>query len=179
MQNIVFITGAAGSGKSTIGRRVAEHFPRSLYLPVDHLREMMVNGIALPDGRGWTDEAIQQFQWARSTAIYMAQLYASQGVAVVIDDVCVPAMFVDHYAPLFENPAVHRVLLLPTAAALGERLKQRGGPYDHILVDFIPEVYRDLERMPKAGWSVLDSGGWTIEQTVQEVLSRVGGAVGD
>jgi predicted kinase len=174
MNNIVLITGAAGSGKSTVGRRVAEHFPKSLYLPVDHLREMMVNGIALPDGRGWTEEAIQQFQRARSTATYMAQLYAGQGVDVVIDDVCVPPNFVDQYAALFDNPAVHRILLLPSAAALVERLKQRAGPFDHILVNFVPEVYSYLEPMPKAGWIVLDTGEWTIEHTVDEVLSRIG-----
>lgn len=173
MGKIIFITGAAGSGKSTIGRLVAERLPKSLLLPVDQLREMMVNGVALPDGRGWTDEAIQQFHWARLTATYMAQLYADQGVDVVIDDVCVPPGFAEQYATLFADPAVQRILLLPTEAALVERLGQRGGPYDHFLVSFVPEIYRSLEALPKDGWIVLDSGEWTIEQTVREVLSRI------
>ena len=37
---------------------------------------MMVNGVALPGG-GWNDEITQQFQWARSSATYMAQVYAA------------------------------------------------------------------------------------------------------
>ena len=87
MNKIVFITGAPGSGKTTVSRLIAEHFTKSLHIQVDHLREMMVKDIELPD-HDWIDEATRQFQWARSTAIYMAQLYARDGVDVVIDDMC-------------------------------------------------------------------------------------------
>ena len=89
MSDIVLITGPPGSGKTTIASRVAKHFPKSLHIQVDHLREMMVNGLALPD-TGWTEEANRQFQLARSTATSMANLYADQGVFVIIDDVSVP-----------------------------------------------------------------------------------------
>ena len=173
MNNIVLITGMAGSGKSTVGRLVAEHFSKSLLLQVDQLRGMMVKGMDVP-GNGFTEETYQQFQWARSTAIYMAGLYASQDVDVVIDDVCVPPNFVEQYAALFKIPGVHRVLLYPSAPALIERIKKRAGPWDHILVDEIPMIYSYLERMPKDGWIVLDSGEWTIEQTVHEVLANIG-----
>ncbi len=173
MNNIILITGMAGSGKSTVGRLVAEHFSKSLLIQVDDLREMMVKGMATP-GHEWTEEIHHQFQWARSTAIYMSQLYASQGVDVVIDDVCVPENFVEQYAALFEIPGVYRVLLYPTAPALIERIKQRGGPWDHILVNEVPRIYSYLDPMPKDGWIVLDSGEWTVEQTVHEVLSAIG-----
>ena len=86
LHKIVLITGAPGSGKSTIARLLTQHFSKSLHLQVDQLREMMVNGIELPGG-SWTDEATKQFHWARNTAIFMAQSYANQGVDVVIDDV--------------------------------------------------------------------------------------------
>lgn len=185
MNNIILITGMAGSGKSTVGRLVAEHFPKGLHINVDVLREMMVKGYAapkVPEGGftpeapedNFTEEITQQFQWARSTAIYMAKLYASQGVDVVIDDPCVPPNFVEQYATLFEIPGVHRVLLFPTASALIERIKKRAGPWDHILVDAVPMVYSYLVPMPKDGWIVLDSSDWTIEQTVQEVLLHIG-----
>jgi len=176
MSNIILITGATGSGKSTISHRVAEKFPKSIHLQVDNLRDMMVKGM-VPPKIEWSEEeeqqVLQQFQWARSTAIYMAKLYASQGVAVVIDDVITPN-FVEHYAALFEIPGVHRVLLYPSASAVIERVKQRGGPWDHVLLDFVPLSYNLLEPMPKDGWIVLDSGEWTIEQTVHEVLSKIG-----
>ncbi|MEP7134791.1 MAG: AAA family ATPase [Chloroflexota bacterium] len=169
---ITLITGAPGSGKSTVGRLVAEHFPKSLLINVDHLREMMVSGFASP-ADGWSEVAYQQFQRARTTAIYMAQLYASQGVDVVIDDVCVPYMFADHYTALFENSQAQRILLMPKLETLIERIKQRGNQWDHVLVEVVPEIYSYLDPMPKDGWIVLDSSAWTIEQTVQKVLSRI------
>jgi predicted kinase len=174
MNKIVLITGMSGSGKSTVGRLVAEHFSKSMHIDVDKLRHMMVKGRAVPDLAGFSEAAYQQCQWVRSTVIYMAQLYASQGVDVVIDDVFVPPNFVEQYAALFENPAVYRVLLFPTAPTLIERMKKRAGPSDHILVDTIPLVYSYLDPMPKDGWIVLDSSDQTIEQTVHEVLSHIG-----
>lgn len=171
MNRIIFITGMAGSGKSTVGRLVAEHFPKCLFIQVDELREKMVTGYARPEDGIFTKEAVQQFQMARSVAIYMARLYASQGVDVVIDDVCVPPNFVEHYSALFQVPETQRVLLLPKASIVMERIEQRGGPLEHI--QYVPEVYDFLDSMPKDGWIVLDTSEWTIEQTVDEVLSRI------
>ena len=111
INKIVLMMGPPGSGKTTIGREVAKHFPKSPHIQVDDLRDMMVNGAALPDG-GFTEEADRQFQWVRAAAIYMAKLYAEQDVFVVIDDVSVPEHFQDHYAMLFDHSAVQRVLLL-------------------------------------------------------------------
>ena len=171
MNNIIFITGMAGAGKSTVGRLVARHFPKSIFIQVDELREKMVKGYARPEAGVFTEEVMQQFQMARSTATYMARLYASQGVDVVIDDVCVPSNFVEQYAALFEISEVKRVLLYPKAEIVIERIKQRGGPLEHI--PYVPVIYTFLDSMPKKGWIVLDSSEWTIEQTVNQVLSNV------
>ena len=173
MKKIVLMMGPPGSGKTTIGREVAKHFPKSMHIQVDNLRDMMVNGEALPDG-GFTEEADRQFQWARSTAIYMAKLYAERGLFVVIDDVSVPEHFQDHYTRLFDDPGVERVLLLPTASKLIKRIQKRGKPWDHVLIDTVPWLYGFLEPMPKDDWIVLETGDWTIEQTVSEVLAQLG-----
>ena len=65
------------------------------------------------------------------------------------------------------------VLLLPTADALIKRLQNRAGPYDEFLIKEVPWWYSYLYAMPMAGWTVLDSSEWTIEQTFNEVLSRI------
>jgi deoxyadenosine/deoxycytidine kinase len=171
MNKIIFITGMAGAGKSTVGRLIAKHFPKSLFIQVDELREKMVSGYAIPEHGVFTEEVMQQFQMARFTAIYMAQLYASQGVDVVIDDVCVPNNFIEQYAELFANPQVQRILLYPDASRVIERITKRGGPMEHM--QYVPVIYDFLETMPKDGWIVLDSSKWTIEQTVKEVLSNI------
>ncbi|NJN80900.1 MAG: AAA family ATPase [Caldilineaceae bacterium] len=166
----------SGSGKSTTCRGVAEHFTRAMHIDVDKLRDMMVTGRAKPSSRPdiVTEEWRTQLQLARSTATCMANLYASQGVDVVIDDFCWPPNFPEYYADLFDNPEVHRVLLLPSQSALVERVTKRGGPFADVFVKNTPYVYSYLEAMPKEGWIVLDSSDWTVEETVHEVLARVG-----
>lgn len=161
----------AGAGKSSVARLVARYFQKSLYIQVDELREKMVKGYAIPENGVFTQEVVQQFQMARSTAAYMARLYASHGVDVVIDDVCVPSNFVEQYAALFEMPEVHRVLLYPKASAVIERIKQRGGPMEHI--QYVPMIYDFLDAMPKDGWIVLDSSEWTVEQTARAVIETI------
>jgi len=77
MSNIIFITGMSGLGKSTTSRRVAEHFPQSMHIDVDQLRQMMVTGRAKPASRPDVvpEEWVKQLQLARSTATFMANLY--------------------------------------------------------------------------------------------------------
>jgi deoxyadenosine/deoxycytidine kinase len=171
MNRIIFITGMAGAGKSSVARLVARHFQKSLYIQVDELREKMVKGYAIPENGVFTQEVVQQFQMARSTAAYMARLYASHGVDVVIDDVCVPSDFVEQYAELFEMPEVRRVLLYPKASIVIERITQRGGPMEHI--QHVPKIYDFLDAMPKDGWFVLDSSEWTVEQTAHAVIETI------
>ncbi len=89
MNKIILITGAPGAGKTTIGRRIAQHFSKSLHVKLDELRGSVVSGQAVP-ARGWTDEMTIQARLARTTACTMAKLYAVNGYDVVIDDVCIP-----------------------------------------------------------------------------------------
>ena len=172
MNKIIFITGMAGAGKSSVGRMLARRFPKCLFIQVDELREKMVTGYARPQDGVFTEEVMLQFQMARTAAIQMARLYASNGVDVVIDDVCAPPNFVEQYAALFELPEVHRVLLYPKESVVIERIRKRGGPLEHI--PYVPVIYKFLDSMPKDGWIVLDSSEWTVEQTVNEILSNTG-----
>lgn len=168
MSKIVLITGCPGSGKSTIARVIAEKLPRCVHLQVDDIRESMVNGMA-PPGE-WTPDALQQFRLARDVASYWARIYAVEEFNVVIDDVCVPEQFVEHYEALFDERNMYRILLDPSAEALTERITNRGGPYvDFYVEQAIPYVASLIVAMPKEGWIVLDTSDWTIDQTVAQV----------
>ena len=178
MSTITLLTGGPGSGKSTIAKLVAKRFSRCAVINVDELREFMVSGRAPPES-GWTDDSLQEFLRARATAIFMARLHASQGIEVIIDDVCVPPEFVDHYAPLFADPGARRILLNPSAATLIARMQRRRNRWDEMLIARVPQLAEQLARMPKEGWTVIDSGNWTIEQTAQAVWQAMSGGSSD
>lgn len=168
---IIFITGMAGSGKSTVGRLLADHFETCLFIQVDEVREKMVRGYARPENGEFGEEARKQFRIARAAVTCMARLYADQGISVIIDDVCVPFDFVEHYADLFDAQGIHRVLLHPRVSVLIERIEQRGGPLEHI--EYVPMVHDFLESLPKDGWIVLDSSDWTAGRTVDRIISSI------
>lgn len=178
MNKIIFITGASGAGKTTIGRRIAEHYPKSLHLELDVLRRSIVNGLVVPSST-WTDDLTKQTQLSRTAACKMAKLYSANGYDVVVDDVCVPECFADQFTELFNHDAadsitVYKVLLMPQRTVVNERVRQRGGPYAQLFIEHgTPWIYSYIEPMPKAGWIVIDSSNLTIEQTAEAVLQRI------
>jgi len=171
---IILVSGPPGAGKSTIAGRLAEGFEQSAHLKVDDLREIMVNGFE-PPGAEWTRGNEQQFVRARAAATLIARLHAVDGIAVVIDDVCVPAHFEDHYADLFAEPLVHRVMLKPTWVALEARMRARAGPWDALLLasGAAAWCYEGLERLSLENWVVLDSSDQSAEETAEEVRQAI------
>jgi hypothetical protein len=130
----------------------------------------MVNGFE-PPAAEWTPGNEQQFARARAAATLIARLHAADGVTVVIDDVCVPAHFEDHYVDLFAEPLVHRVMLKPTWVALERRMRTRQGPWDELLLSSGAAAwcYAGLERLTLENWVVLDSSGQSVDETTNEV----------
>jgi hypothetical protein len=152
---------------------VAERFSPSAHLRVDDLREIMVNGFAAPGE--WTSAAEQQFRRARLVATQIARLHVADGVTLLIDDVCVPRHFEDHYRELFTDPTTRRVMLNPSMSALEERVLARGGPWDEALLTSgaIAWCYEGLQGRAFDGRVVIDSSRQVAEETVESVLHAV------
>jgi predicted kinase len=172
MTNIILITGCPGSGKSTIGRALAEQFSHSIHIQVDSIRESIIKGFQAPGE--WTPQGLRQFELARKVAIHWARVYQDDGYNVVIDDVCIPEAFTKHYAGLTTQPNVTRVLLNPNRDTLAQRITKRGGPYtEFFLTVAIPDVQGMIEVMPKEGWIIIDSSNLTIEETTRAVMQQL------
>jgi predicted kinase len=179
MPPILLLAGGPAVGKSTTAAALAARFPKSVHIPVDTVRDMVVSGQALP-GAEWSQELVEQLVVARECVVYMALAYHKAGFAVVIDDFWDPNSGLAEYANLFSQPQTHKVLLHPRQSAAHARNLQRSGPgAAHDYIDYgIRLVYQHLETavadLEAQGWWVLDTSELGVEEVVQEVLMRAG-----
>ena len=73
---IALLTGVCGAGKSTLALALAKRRARSVVLPIDDLRDLVVSGRADPTAE-WTDETRTQFRIAHVSAARMAGVAAT------------------------------------------------------------------------------------------------------
>ncbi len=174
MPHIFLLAGPPAVGKSTTARALAAHFEKSLHIPVDDLREMVVSGLALP-GPTWDAPLVEQLALARQCAARMALTYRRAGFTVALDDFWDPNSRLLEYAPLLEEPDVHRIMLYPSQRAAEERNRKRDG--SAYIADGIRLVYAGLgaglARLEREGWLIVDTTEKTAEETVKHILSRV------
>jgi predicted kinase len=177
MTPIFLVAGGPAVGKSTTAAALAGRFARSVHIPVDALRDMVVSGQALP-GADWSPQLVEQLVVARRCAVYVATAWREAGFAVVIDDFWDPNSELAEYAALASQPQTHRVLLYPNRDAARVRNMKRSGPgvaYDYI-DDGIRLVYEHLDAvvgdLQAQGWLVLDTSEMGVEDVVASILAE-------
>lgn len=169
---VFLLAGAPAVGKSTTARALAARFDKSIHIPVDALRDMVISGLTHP-GR-WTEALVEQLALARACACHMARIYSAAGFGVVIDDFWDPHSGLSEYQPLFDSLPVIKVLLYPSRdVALARSLKRSGGGAAHAYIAAgIDAVYdslaKALPQLRKLGWRVLDTTDLTVEATLSQ-----------
>ncbi len=178
---IFLIVGAPAVGKSSTAKALAGRFPKSIHIPVDNLRDMVVSGLQYP-AEEWSAALIEQLRLARETAVRMAMNYGEAGFDVVIDDFWDPVSRLAEYDSLWGLPGTARVLLFPSQEAAEARNLQRSGAEqatDYIAAG-IRLVYSSLrpevEKLRGEGWWVLDTTDASIDDTVNCILELAGRA---
>ena len=174
MQPLFILVGPPAAGKSTTSQALASKFNRSIHIPVDDIRDMVVSGLVLP-GLEWSPELVRQISLARESAIHIARAYQRAGFVAVIDDFIDPNQLREYQAFLNE-PGVHRFVFVPNQDAARARNFKRAG--DDPAGDYIDEgiriVYQQLDPMieplRKDGWIIIDTTELSIEETVTEIL---------
>jgi len=175
---LFIIIGPPAVGKSTTSQAIAAHFPKSIHIPVDDLRDMVVSGLVLP-GTVWSDELAQQISLARSTVVHMAHSYQAAGFVVVIDDFW-DAGHPRDYEDLFRLPNLHRIVLLPQQAEAHQRNLDRSGdsPARAYIDGGIRFVYEQLitalPQLQREGYLIIDTTNLSVEATVATILQRSG-----
>ncbi len=181
MEPIFLVLGGPAVGKSTTSRLLADAFPRSIHVPVDDIRHMVRGGLALP-ALPWTDEISRQVTLGREAALAVAEHYASQGFAVVMDDFWDPHHAAE-YRDVVRRPGVHGVLLhAPREVALQRNRVRSPGPEGDYIEGAIAHaagiIGPVLDRLPAEGWTVIDTSALTPEATVAAILEAAGLEVG-
>lgn len=173
---IFLITGAPGTGKTSVATTLMQRFSFGIHIPVDDLREWVVSGIAHPVPN-WTDETSRQFRLARQAAVQTARLYADAGFAVAIDDIIYPAEAQALYISQLPGYPIGKVVLQPTLDSALERNAKRTNKYfdTMMLTGAIPAIHQALtaRNFAEAGWLSIDSTNLNVEQTVDEILTHI------
>ena len=167
----ILITGLPGSGKSTVGRLVAEGIDRSVYIDADFVRESIIGGFVQPE-LPFTDEFIEQICLQREIVNFWVERMVAEGFTAVIDDAPMPPPphFANHYAHALDQPSTIRVLLMPTEASLRDRLEARRGPFDELFLQIFEELVGVLENHDFSDWIVIDSSDQTPGATAASIL---------
>ena len=176
---IFLIVGAPAVGKSSTAHALAARFPKSIHIPVDDVRDMVVSGLIHPSDE-WGQGLIEQLTTARASVSQMAITYNRASFVVVIDDFWDPNSQLSEYKRLFAERHVHRVLLYPSQnAALARNLGRSGtGEASEYIAGGIQLVYAHLEMvvddLEQRGWFVLDTTDRSVEETVAAILDHFG-----
>lgn len=174
MPHIFLLVGAPAVGKSTTAHALAAHFQKSIHIPVDDIRDMVVSGLLLP-GPKWSEGLVEQVALARASVTQMARNYSMAGFAVVIDDFWDANSQLREYDHLLPEANFHKVLLLPSQQAAEERNLKRSGDGNPYIAEGIRMVYEqlrnDFPNGERSGWMVVDTTDKTVEATVVHILT--------
>jgi len=178
MTSIFLLAGAPAVGKSTTARALAARFPKSIHIPVDDVRSMVVSGLVHPSA-DWSPALVEQLTLARAAVTRMALAYQNAGFTVTIDDFWDPNSRLCEYDLLMQQPDTHRILLCPSQQTAQARNQKRAGPGDGsaYIAEGIRAVYenllKELPGLERQGWQVVDTTEKNIEETVTFTLAQI------
>lgn len=166
---VICLTGAPGSGKSTVGQAIAARAVAGVHIQVDFYRKMVRAGYASP--HHWDGEVERQYDLARRAAAATANIYAGAGFTVVVDDI-IPLEVVPAWRALLAGEDVRFVLLAPPVEVALERNDRRAvWTVDPALV---ADLHRSLGRARgHPDWMTIDNADAPAEAVADRILAAL------
>lgn len=175
---VVAITGAPGSGKTTVAGAICEQVPRAAHVQVDFFRKLVRAGYASP--HHWDDEVTRQYDLARRAAAATASIYCDAGFLVVLDDIVLPGQLASWRALLGARLAGLAVLTPDLGTAL---VRNRERPVWTVDEQVLTDLHEAMAGYGPAGGSadsagdevmVLDNTHLPVTAAASRILARFG-----
>jgi len=168
---VVVVTGAPGTGKSSVAKRLAQASPseQAVHLHADDFHAYIVKGFIEP----WRREAHSQNTIVVDAVVECARRYARGGLEVVVDGIFGPWFLEPWLALAAEGVNVHYIVLRPDEATTLARGTARSAPGALVDPRVISQMWQQFSALGAFEAHALDTATWTLDETIVQVRGAV------
>lgn len=169
-QSCLIITGAPGSGKTTVSHMVAQALTRSALLNGDQLSQMLVSGHVWALGEP-ADEAARQVRLCNDNLCGLATNFADSGFTPVIDWIIPDREQLDFYLHALSPRRILLVVLTPSIDVCRQRNTTRT-PDEQFFFDGYEDLTASMrDGFGTAGWW-FDTSDLTPEEAAMQIVAQ-------
>lgn len=165
---IVIVSGATGSGKSSITKRLTESstYERAVHLHTDDFYQYIRKGYISP----WLDGSDDQNKTMIEAAAVCAREFCRGGYEVYVDGVIGPWYLTPGLAIAKEGMDVRYIVLRPSEQITVTRAARREQrDYFPLTAEVVSEVWQAFSDLGSYESHAIDTGVQTVEESVAEI----------